>query len=64
MRVLRFGRRYAAVVIAGGANDFDSVGAKSSGDNNLVIASLKENMNLYEFGATTGGKKLAAAILK
>jgi hypothetical protein len=41
----------------GGANDFDSVGAKSSGDNNLVIASLKENMNLYEFGATRGGKK-------
>lgn len=39
-------------------DDFDSVGEK------LSIASLKENMNLYEFGATTGGKKLAAAILK
>jgi hypothetical protein len=50
--------------VRGGANDFDSVGAKSSGDNNLVIASLKENMNLYEFGATRGGKNLAAAILK
>jgi hypothetical protein len=49
-------------------DDLDSVGglgvAKPSGDNERVVSSLREAMNLYEFGASTGGKRLAAAILK
>ncbi|KAL3807270.1 LOW QUALITY PROTEIN: hypothetical protein ACHAXA_004086 [Cyclostephanos tholiformis] len=49
-------------------DDFDSVGglgmAKAMGDNERVVSSLREAMNLYEFGASIGGKRLAGAILK
>ncbi|KAL7528492.1 hypothetical protein ACHAXR_005631 [Thalassiosira sp. AJA248-18] len=48
-------------------DDFDSVGssglASSSGDGELA-KSLRECMDQYEFGATAGGKRLAAAILQ
>ena len=39
--------------------------SKGSDDNEEdMVTSMKEGMNTYEFGATAGGKRLAAAILK
>ena len=61
-------RQARVLALLDSMDDFDSVGglglAKTSGDNDRVVASLREAMDSYEFGATTGGKRLAAAILK
>ena len=43
-------------------DDFDSLGAAESDSD--MIASLREGINEYEFGASAGGKRLATAILK
>ena len=56
-------------------DDLDSVGSLGSaaaagapssagGDAGMAVQSLRECMDEYEFGATAGGKRLAAAILK
>jgi len=44
-------------------DDFDSVGSLGLEDVEM-IKSLRESMDEYDFGATAGGKRLAAAILK
>jgi len=53
-------QRHASVfALLDAMDDFDSL--KEDGE---MIASLRQCMNDYEFGATPGGKRLAAAILK
>lgn len=44
-------------------DDIDSVGADTSADED-EMKNLKASMDEYEFGASAGGKRLAAAILK
>jgi hypothetical protein len=44
-------------------DDVDSVGARISAEQD-EMESLKASMDEYEFGASAGGKRLAAAILK
>ncbi|KAL3776230.1 hypothetical protein ACHAW5_008261 [Stephanodiscus triporus] len=60
-------RQARVLALLDSMDDFDSVGglgAQSLGFSDMVVASLREAMNSFEFGATTGGKRLAAAILK
>ena len=45
-------------------DDLDSVGSKTADDEQELASALKESMDEYQFGATPGGKRLAAAILK
>lgn len=57
-------QRHASVfALLDAMDDFDSVGSLGLEDGEM-ITSLREGMNEYDFGASAGGKRLAAAILK
>ena len=56
--------RHGVFALLDGMDDLDSVGSKTADDEQELATALKNSMDEYQFGATAGGKRLAAAILK